>query len=414
MGQPPERRIASSSCAAAASTSQAPATSLSRVLATSPSRVPVEESRVASTSCAEGEVAGAREVEAAAAHEVEATRHSSIGTREGEAAVAHEVEAMRCSGGQPPERRVASTSCATAASPSRVPIEECHVASTSCAAAASTSRAPAASPLRARGGGNAALFDRHSRRGGGGTREREAAVAHEVEAAVAHEVEAMRRSGGWPVNLRSHRPRCKFLCLQVTYSTKAGHVQKEDMDYDNSRLNSLFHVQTLRNFPVEKLAGEVVLVRLDSTVLLESLPSDSRSLSLNRIVATIKHLHNAGAEVLLISNWGQSADPMISSEFLADYLSSLLQLKVVPASGVSNFMEATAGELLYADIFLLDDLAKHREEVSNCLEFSKKLSSGATIFVNDAFSLSHKILASTVGVARFCHASIAGSALKRS
>ncbi|XP_020084507.1 uncharacterized protein LOC109707563 isoform X2 [Ananas comosus] len=210
------------------------------------------------------------------------------------------------------------------------------------------------------------------------------------------------------VNLRSHRPRCKFFCLQVAHSTKAGHVQKEDTDYDNIRLNSLFHVQTLRNFPVEKLSGEVVLVRLDSTVLLESLPSDSRSLSLNRTLATIKHLHNAGAKVLLISNWGQSADPMISSEFLADYLSSLLQLKVVPASGVSNFMEANAGELQYADIFLLDDLAKHREEVSNCLEFSKKLSSGATIFVNDAFSLSHKILASTVGVARFCHASIAG------
>ncbi|OAY71813.1 Phosphoglycerate kinase [Ananas comosus] len=192
-------------------------------------------------------------------------------------------------------------------------------------------------------------------------------------------------------------------CLQYNYAAGS-----QDTDYDNIRLNSLFHVQTLRNFPVEKLSGEVVLVRLDSTVLLESLPSDSRSLSLNRTLATIKHLHNAGAKVLLISNWGQSADPMISSEFLADYLSSLLQLKVVPASGVSNFMEANAGELQYADIFLLDDLAKHREEVSNCLEFSKKLSSGATIFVNDAFSLSHKILASTVGVARFCHASIAG------
>nr|XP_029117235.1 uncharacterized protein LOC105033802 isoform X2 [Elaeis guineensis] len=60
------------------------------------------------------------------------------------------------------------------------------------------------------------------------------------------------------------------------------------------------------------------------------------------------------------------------------------------------------------DILLLDNLTKFREEVANCSKFSEKLSSGATIFVNDAFSLSHKILASTVGVTRFCHASVAG------
>ena len=49
-----------------------------------------------------------------------------------------------------------------------------------------------------------------------------------------------------------------------------------------------------------------------------------------------------------------------------------------------------------------------RGEVANCKDFSQKLASGATIFVNDSFSLSHKILASTVGITCFCYASLAG------
>ncbi|KAI9094796.1 hypothetical protein K1719_026602 [Acacia pycnantha] len=44
----------------------------------------------------------------------------------------------------------------------------------------------------------------------------------------------------------------------------------------------------------------------------------------------------------------------------------------------------------------------------NCLEFAKELTSGVDIFVNESFSHSHKVLASTVGVARFCYACIAG------
>ncbi|KAE8771919.1 phosphoglycerate kinase-like [Hordeum vulgare] len=49
-----------------------------------------------------------------------------------------------------------------------------------------------------------------------------------------------------------------------------------------------------------------------------------------------------------------------------------------------------------------------RGENANCNDFSQKLASRAAIFVNDSFSLSHKIRASVVGITRFCYASIAG------
>lgn len=80
----------------------------------------------------------------------------------------------------------------------------------------------------------------------------------------------------------------------------------------------------------------------------------------------------------------------------------------MPANDVSGLMQSKMNMWENVDIHLLDNLTKFREEVANCSKFSEKLSSGATIFVNDAFSLSHKILASTVGVTRFCHASVAG------
>ena len=60
------------------------------------------------------------------------------------------------------------------------------------------------------------------------------------------------------------------------------------------------------------------------------------------------------------------------------------------------------------NIYILENLSDFKEEVANCLEFARELSSGIDIFVNDSFSNSHKVLASTVGVTRFCYACIAG------
>ena len=60
------------------------------------------------------------------------------------------------------------------------------------------------------------------------------------------------------------------------------------------------------------------------------------------------------------------------------------------------------------DILLLENLSHFKEETANCSNFAEQLSAGIDIFVNDAFSLSHKILASTVGIGRFCYACIAG------
>ncbi|XP_065009895.1 uncharacterized protein LOC135639844 isoform X2 [Musa acuminata AAA Group] len=180
-----------------------------------------------------------------------------------------------------------------------------------------------------------------------------------------------------------------------------------DKDTNIDRLDSVLPVQTLRNFPIEKLYGEVVMVRLDSALLLNLRVSDD--LSLNRAILTIKYLYNAGAKVILASNWPQAnASRLLSKEAFADHLSALLKVKVVPANDSSAILQFKMKNVENADVLLLDNLTNNKEEVANSYEFSKTLSSGVSIFVNDAFSLSHRVLASTVGVARFCHASVAG------
>lgn len=86
----------------------------------------------------------------------------------------------------------------------------------------------------------------------------------------------------------------------------------------------------------------------------------------------------------------------------------MLKLKVVPMKLVSR---STHSQMEYgenSDVLLLENLSEIKMELANCSKFAKELASGVDIFVNDAFSQSHKVLASTVGVACFCSACIAG------
>ena len=88
------------------------------------------------------------------------------------------------------------------------------------------------------------------------------------------------------------------------------------------RSTSYLHVQTLRNFPIEKLYGEVVLMRLDSVILLD--PLGLFSCSLKKTLSTIKYLYKAGGKVLLVTSWDpvlQSVNPVLkSTESFAGYL----------------------------------------------------------------------------------------------
>ncbi|EOY07891.1 Phosphoglycerate kinase isoform 2 [Theobroma cacao] len=150
------------------------------------------------------------------------------------------------------------------------------------------------------------------------------------------------------------------------------------------------------------------MVRFDSTIFLgEKL--DWSSQSALRALYTIKFLHESGAKVILVSAWSTKINPkLLAAEVVADILSSVLRLKVAALRCISCNMPLERKDLQKADILLLENLSNYKEEAANCSKFAELLSSEVDIFVNDSFFQSHKILASTVGVARFCYASMAG------
>ncbi|CAD6212722.1 unnamed protein product [Miscanthus lutarioriparius] len=187
------------------------------------------------------------------------------------------------------------------------------------------------------------------------------------------------------------RLKCRVWCSQLQLSTNSVDNEKEKDKYSCFDLStSYLHVQSLRDFPTEKLSGEVVVVRLDSSLILGHLgPCTS---SLERALLTIKYLCKARAKVVIAT----------------EYLSSLLQVEVIPVDGEPGLTSFKQEEWAQNSIILFENLVNFRGEVANCKDFSQKLASGATIFVNDSFSLSHKILASTVGITCFCYVSLAG------
>ncbi|KAK6290260.1 hypothetical protein POUND7_001801 [Theobroma cacao] len=195
--------------------------------------------------------------------------------------------------------------------------------------------------------------------------------------------------------------------LEVVTHVKSSHKEKASL-CDGVELEALPHVQTLREFPREELFAKVVMVRFDSTIFLgEKL--DWSSQSALRALYTIKFLHESGAKVILVSAWSTKINPkLLAAEVVADILSSVLRLKVAALRCISCNMPLERKDLQKADILLLENLSNYKEEAANCSKFAELLSSEVDIFVNDSFFQSHKILASTVGVAGFCYASMAG------
>ncbi|RDX79710.1 pgk, partial [Mucuna pruriens] len=186
----------------------------------------------------------------------------------------------------------------------------------------------------------------------------------------------------------------------------ANKVNHEIYINNGGELNGIPHIQTLREFPREKLFGKVVMVRFDSNILLKR-ECDEKDQSVSNAVFTIKYLHEAEAKVILVSDWNMNT-PELHIESVGDFLSEVLQIQVVPLHGISFYKLSKTNGLEKENIHLLENLSNIKEETANSLEFARVLSSGVDVFVNDSFSNSHKVLASTVGVTRFCHACIAG------
>lgn len=165
-----------------------------------------------------------------------------------------------------------------------------------------------------------------------------------------------------------------------------------------------------------KFRNKRVLVRVDFNVNIENgiVGEDYR---IRMTIPTLEYLTKRGAKVLLSSHLGRPGGPKprLSLAPVANRLSEILAGSKVRfvQDCVGPTVEEVASELQPGDVLLLENLRFHKEEEANDPHFCRSLASLADIYVNDAFSTSHRKHSSTYGAARLFDTRLAGLNLNK-
>lgn len=146
----------------------------------------------------------------------------------------------------------------------------------------------------------------------------------------------------------------------------------------------------------EMFAGKRVLLRLDLNVPMEGgeIRDDYR---LKESLPTINFLREAGARIVIIAHIGKGKpeDTLLPvSKYLEKLYPTVTFLPRLQSSENVGITEA----MVQGDIILLENLRHDKGEEENDPEFSRYLASLGDVYVNDAFSVSHRAHASVVGV----------------
>lgn len=129
---------------------------------------------------------------------------------------------------------------------------------------------------------------------------------------------------------------------------------------------------------------------------------------------TLKFLIEQKAKIILTSHFGRPGGKVVEAlkmDPIAQHLEKLIGKKVNKiAVSVGKEAEQAVTEMQPGDILMLENSRFNPGEKKNDLDFAKQLASLADVFVNDAFSASHRAHASVVGVTKYLPA-YAGFAL---
>lgn len=177
----------------------------------------------------------------------------------------------------------------------------------------------------------------------------------------------------------------------------------------------------LSNLTKKELNGETVLLRVDLNIKNEYLNSSDANLRVASIIPSIIFLVKNGAKVVILSHRGRPGK-ISSKQFLISNkdkkentlepfgktLSKLLKKEVrfFEADFKNNKLinEKNLAEIDLApkgSIFLLDNVRFFKGEEKNDKKFAKEISKIGTIYVNDAFAVSHRANASVEAITNF-------------
>lgn len=150
-------------------------------------------------------------------------------------------------------------------------------------------------------------------------------------------------------------------------------------------------MKNIKQLSVKQLAGKTAIVRVDFNVPFKA-GKIAETFRIDQVWSTIDYLLKKRAKILLISHLG---DEGASLAPVAKYLSRRQKTKLA-----TNFKQAQ--DLLKENnLVLLENLRLWPGEKNNDAFFAKELSNLGDIYINDAFSVSHRAHASVVGLPKF-------------
>jgi len=153
------------------------------------------------------------------------------------------------------------------------------------------------------------------------------------------------------------------------------------------------------------VAGKRVIVRMDLNVpMLAGRVTDNTRIV--RLLPTLNELLTKKAKIIIISHLGRPKGKYVTDLSLAplvDALASVLEGVTIKfgVDCIGKEAEKASNELQAGEILLLENIRFHAGEEVNDAEFAAALAALGDIYVNDAFSASHRTHASVVGITKY-------------
>jgi phosphoglycerate kinase len=154
----------------------------------------------------------------------------------------------------------------------------------------------------------------------------------------------------------------------------------------------------------KSLNGKKIILRLDLNVPLykQKITDTNR---IDKIIPTLDFLVNNKAKILILSHVGRPKGKVIkelSMKPVCEYLKNKLSQKIrFIKTNIKNFKEKDLFDNKNESILMLENLRFYNEEEENNEEFARVLASFGDLYVNDAFSCSHRKHASVFSITKY-------------
>ena len=152
------------------------------------------------------------------------------------------------------------------------------------------------------------------------------------------------------------------------------------------------------------LKGKKVILRVDLNVPIKD-GSISEVSRIVKILPTIKLLIEKKAKIIILSHIGRPKGKIVngmSLEPISKKLSDLLNIEVLfNKNQINEKTFAEIDKISDGSVMMMENIRFYEGEEKNEDSFSKKISSLGDIYINDAFSCSHRAHSSIVGITKY-------------